>query len=64
MIKNFLADFDIQSNIQITPSIIVERINCFRRTLLDLVKTHHRVIFKSSKSFQYLSSFFFEDFFI
>jgi len=33
---------------QITPSIIVERIDCFRRALLDLVKKHHR-IFLSDK---------------
>lgn len=36
-------DFGIQSNIQITPSIIVERIDCFRRALFDLVKKHHQV---------------------
>jgi len=39
----FLADFGIQSHVQITPSIIVERINCFRHALLNLVKTRHRV---------------------
>lgn len=47
---NFLADFGIQSNIQITPAIIVERIDCFRRSLLNLVKTHHQVKYKSSSN--------------
>lgn len=37
------ADFGIQSNDQIPPSIIVERIDSFRRALLNLVKMHHRV---------------------
>ncbi|CAF0880917.1 unnamed protein product [Adineta steineri] len=36
------TDFGIQSNIQITPAIIVERIDCFRCALLNLVKIHHR----------------------
>lgn len=36
------TDFSIQSNMQITPSIIVERIDCFRRALFHIVKTHHR----------------------
>ena len=44
-----VADFDIQSNMQITPSIIVERINCFRHILFNLVKRHHRVKLKFSK---------------
>ncbi|CAF2744215.1 unnamed protein product [Rotaria sp. Silwood2] len=43
-----LADFGIVSNIQITPSIIIERIDCFRRALFDLVKRHHRT-FLSNK---------------
>ncbi|UJR25884.1 hypothetical protein I4U23_007232 [Adineta vaga] len=30
------TDFGIQTNVQITPSIIVERIDCFRRALLSL----------------------------
>jgi hypothetical protein len=37
------ADFGIQSDMQITALIIVERIDCFRRALLNLVKAHHRV---------------------
>ncbi|CAF4154915.1 unnamed protein product, partial [Rotaria magnacalcarata] len=36
------TDFRIQSNIQITPSIIIERIDCFRRSLFNLVKKHHQ----------------------
>ncbi|CAM4840530.1 unnamed protein product, partial [Rotaria magnacalcarata] len=36
------TDFRIQSNIQITPSIIIERIDCFRRSLFSLVKKHHQ----------------------
>jgi hypothetical protein len=44
----FVAEFGIQSNIQISPSIIVERIDCFRRALLNLVKSHHRVKQKST----------------
>lgn len=51
----FLADFGIQSNMQITPSIIIERIDCFRRALLNLVKTHHRVEFEFSISYENLS---------
>ncbi|CAF3281953.1 unnamed protein product [Rotaria socialis] len=42
------TDFRIQSNIQITPSIIIERIDCFRRSLLNLVKKHHQT-FLSNK---------------
>ncbi|CAF3916927.1 unnamed protein product [Rotaria sp. Silwood2] len=42
------TDFGIVSNIQITPSIIIERIDCFRRALFDLVKRHHRT-FLSNK---------------
>ncbi|CAF0855703.1 unnamed protein product [Rotaria sordida] len=41
-------DFGIESNMQITPSIIIERIDCFRRALFDLVKRHHRT-FLSNK---------------
>lgn len=37
------ADFGIESNMQINASIIVERIDSFRRALFQLVKTHHRV---------------------
>ncbi|CAF3328191.1 unnamed protein product [Rotaria sp. Silwood1] len=41
-------NFGIESNMQITPSIIIERIDCFRRALFDLVKGHHRT-FLSNK---------------
>ncbi|CAF0857906.1 unnamed protein product [Adineta ricciae] len=36
------TDFGIQANVQITPAMIVERIDCFRRALLNSVKAHHR----------------------
>jgi hypothetical protein len=49
----FSADFNIQSNMQITPSMIVERIDCFRRALFNLVKTHHRVEFQFSISYKF-----------
>jgi len=58
----FPTDFGVQSHVQITPSIIVERINCFRRALFNIVKIHHRVIFeillKFFSTISYLRIFF------
>lgn len=36
-------DFSIQPGVEINPSIIVERIDCFRRSLFQIVKAHHQV---------------------
>ena len=54
----------IQSDVQINPSMIVERIDLFRRSLFQIVKSHHRVRFHDERTNLIRRNEFFRIFFL